>query len=133
MDESRLASIPLFAGLSRRERRHVAQLGDDVDVDQGRELVHEGAFAYEFFAIEDGTAEVRHGDEHVADLGPGDFFGEMGLVDHVRRNASVVATSPMTLMVMTEQAFHQVSRDLPAVAERIRSEIEQRSRSIAAG
>ena len=54
-------------------------------------IVREGEWPYEFFAIEQGTAEVRRGDQLLAELGPGDFFGEMGLVGDTRRNASVVA------------------------------------------
>ena len=62
MDEARLRAIPLFAGLGKKERREVAKQGDEVEVERGRHLVREGEFAYEFFAIEEGTAEVRRGD-----------------------------------------------------------------------
>jgi CRP-like cAMP-binding protein len=61
MDEARLRGIPLFAGLGKKERREVAKQADEVDVEAGRHLVREGEFAYEFFAIEEGTADVRRG------------------------------------------------------------------------
>jgi CRP/FNR family cyclic AMP-dependent transcriptional regulator len=130
MDERKVERVGLFAGLSRKERRQVASTADEVEVEEGRELVREGEFAYEFFVIEEGQAEVLHGGEHVADLGPGDFLGEMGIVNKTRRNASVVARSPMRLMVMTGQDFRGMSRGMPAVAERIRQTVQERSESL---
>jgi CRP-like cAMP-binding protein len=99
---------------------------DVVDVKEGKQLAREGDFAYEFFVIEKGTAEVTHGDKHVADLGPGDFFGEMGILGHKRRGATVTATSPMDLIVMTEQALRSLKEAEPAVARRLEEEMEQR-------
>jgi CRP/FNR family cyclic AMP-dependent transcriptional regulator len=132
MDEARLQAIPLFAGLKKKDRRAVAQQADEVDVEPGRHLVREGEFAYEFFAIEEGTAEVRRGEQYLAELGPGDFFGEMGLVGDVQRNASVIAVSPLTAVVMTASAFRQIDRDLPEVAKQIRKAIEERCRHLEA-
>jgi CRP/FNR family transcriptional regulator, cyclic AMP receptor protein len=126
MDEARLAAIPLFAGLAKKDRRRVAQQADEVDIEAGRHLVREGEFAYEFFAIEEGTAEVRRGDQYLADLGPGDFFGEMGLIGDTTRTASVTATSPIRAIVMTGSAFRHVDRELPEVAKQIRKAIEER-------
>jgi CRP/FNR family transcriptional regulator, cyclic AMP receptor protein len=130
MDESRLESIPLFAGLSRKERRAVAQRADEVDIDPGRRIVRQGETPYEFFAIEEGTAEVKRGDQHLADLGPGDFFGEMGLMENAPRNATVIASSPVTAVVMTGSAFRQVGRELPEVAKKIRKAIDERCRQL---
>jgi CRP/FNR family transcriptional regulator, cyclic AMP receptor protein len=130
MDEARLQAIPLFAGLGKKERRGVAQQADEVDVERGRYLVREGEFAYEFFAIEEGTADVRRGEQYLAELGPGDFFGEMGLIGNVTRNASVIATSPLTVMVLTGSAFRHIERELPAVSKQIRKAIEERCRQL---
>ena len=132
MDEARLKSIPLFAGLSRKERKALAPRADEVELEVGRQVVREGEFPYEFFAIEEGTAEVRRGDQFLAELGPGDFFGEMGLVGDTRRNATVVATSPLTVVVMTGQAFRQTARELPEVARKIRQAIEERGKQLEA-
>lgn len=132
MDEKRLASIPLFAGLSRKERRSVAQRADEVDLEAGREIVREGEYPYEFFAIEEGTAEVKRGDQHLAELGPGDFFGEMGLIENAPRNASVVTRSPLTAVVMTGSAFRQIDRELPEVSKKIRKAIDERCRHLMA-
>lgn len=130
MDEAGLKTIPLFAGLSRKARRAVAQRADEVDLAEGRYVVREGEFPYEFFAIESGTAEVKRGDQFLAELGPGDFFGEMGLVGDMRRNASVIASSPMTVIVMTGPAFRQTAREEPEVAKGIQKAIEERCRHL---
>lgn len=126
MDAARLESIPLFADLSHREREQVARWADEVDVKEGRHLVDQGEFAYEFFVIEQGTAEVTQDGRHLGDLGPGDFFGEIALLEKERRTASVVATSDMTLIVMTGRDFREMAREMPEVAEKIRSAIRQR-------
>lgn len=126
MDASRLKSIPLFAALSNKEREQVAKWADEIDAQAGLRLVEEGRFGYEFFVIEEGTAEVKKGDEHLADLGPGDFFGEMALLEEERRTASVVATSPMRAIVMSDRDFREMASELPEVAEKIRKTIEER-------
>ena len=77
MDPRDVQSIPLFAGLSKDDQQVVAQYADEVDVKEGKVLAEEGRLAYEFFAIKDGTAEVKLGGQHTAALGPGDFFGEI--------------------------------------------------------
>jgi CRP/FNR family transcriptional regulator, cyclic AMP receptor protein len=130
MDEARLRAIPLFAGLGKKERRTVAQQADEVDIEPGRHLVREGDFAYEFFAIEEGTAEVRRGDQYLAELGPGDFFGEMGVIGNVTRNASVTAKTPLTVLVLTGPAFRHLEREHPDVSKQIRKAIEERCRQL---
>lgn len=126
MQEQSVRSIPLFAGLSKKERQTIAQHTDELEFEDGRYLVREGEFPYEFFIIEEGTAKVTHNGEHLADLGPGDFFGEMGLVQGVRRNACVIATSPIKVVVMTAKHFRQMERELPEVAGKIRRAVEER-------
>jgi CRP-like cAMP-binding protein len=128
MDEARLKASPLFAGLSRKECHALAPRTDEVELDEGRVIVREGDWPYEFFAIEQGTVEVRRGDQLLAELGPGDFFGEMGLVADTRRNATVVATAAVTVIVMTAQAFRQTAREMPEVAKKITAAIEERCR-----
>src|SRR5918911_557801 len=119
MDETELQSIPLFESLDREHRRVIAQHADEVDVSEGTQLVRQGEFAYEFFVIEDGSAEVLRDGEHIADLGPGDFLGEMGILEKAVRNATVTATSDSKVIVMTEQAFRSMSSSDPDIAERI--------------
>lgn len=127
MDEHRLRELPLFSALSKRERKHVAPLIDEVDVEAGRELVHEGDLGYELFLIEEGTATVTLDGEPLGDLGPGDFFGEIALHDEARRRTStVVASSPMRLAVVLGHHVRVLERELPGVAQQIRAAIDAR-------
>jgi CRP-like cAMP-binding protein len=126
MDVRDVQSIPLFTGLSKDDQRVVAQYADEVDVPAGTVLAEEGRLAYEFFAIKEGTAEVRIGGQRAAELGPGDFFGEIGLLAGDRRVATVVATSDMSLVVLTGSQLRAIDSRMPGVAERIRSAMEQR-------
>jgi CRP-like cAMP-binding protein len=126
VDEARLGSIPLFASLSKDERRQVARWADEIDLPAGKVIVAEGRLGYEFFAIEEGTAEVTQEGKHLRNLGPGDFFGEIALIETERRTATVAATSPMLLIVMTRQNFQHMARDLPEVAAKIAQAIRER-------
>jgi CRP-like cAMP-binding protein len=126
MDAKRLEDIPLFAGLSRKERDQVARWSDEIDVEAGYHLLDQGRFPHEFFVIEEGTVEVTKDGDHLADLGPGDFFGEIAIVEHDRRTATVVATTPLRAIVMFAPEFATMAEDMPAVAERIRAAIRER-------
>jgi CRP-like cAMP-binding protein len=126
MDPREVQSIPLFAGLSKDDQKVVAQYADEVDVPAGKVLAEEGRLAYEFFAIKDGTADVTLGGQHAATLGAGDFFGEIGLLGGDRRVASVVASSPMSLVVLTGSQLRAIDSRMPGVAERIRGAMAQR-------
>ena len=126
MDPADLKSVPLFAPLSAHERRRIAEWADELDVPEGKYVVDEGRFAYEFFVIEDGTAQVLKGGQPIAERGPGDFFGEIGLLEAERRSASVLARSPMRLIVMFEREFRRMAEEMPHVTERIRQAIRER-------
>ena len=126
MDARQLEGVSLFSGLSKKERGPLARWTDEVSVPAGYALATEGRFAHEFFVIEEGTAEVTRDGEQIAELGPGEFFGEIGLLETERRTASVAATTPMKLIVMFQREFMQMEQDLLAVADRIRSAIRAR-------
>ena len=126
MDASRLKSIPLFAEVGDEELSQIAPFANEVSVEEGKVLLREGDFSYELMAIEEGSAEVTRGGEHVADLGPGDFFGEMGLLERTLRNATVSATSPMRLITLTGWDLKRVERAAPEAIERVRSALEER-------
>jgi CRP-like cAMP-binding protein len=126
MDPRDVQSIPLFAGLTKDDQKVVAQYADEVDVEPGTVLAEEGRLAYEFFAIKAGSAEVKLGGEHAAALGRGDFFGEIGLLAGDRRVASVVASTPMSLVVLTGSQLRAIDSRMPGVAERIRGAMAQR-------
>jgi CRP/FNR family transcriptional regulator, cyclic AMP receptor protein len=126
MDPGRLKSIPIFAGISDEELRQVATFAQEISVEAGRDLVREGDFSYEFMVIEEGEAEVTRAGEHVADLGPGDFFGEMGLLDKTLRNATVTAKTPMQLVTLTGWDLRRIERTVPQAVERVRAVLEER-------
>ena len=126
MDAARLRSLPLFSSLSRREIRKVARWADELDVPAGTELAKQGEFAHEFFVIEEGTAQVSVDGEVIDELGPGDFFGEIGLMESERRTASVTAITPMRLVVMFQKEFATMASQEPEVADKLRTAITER-------
>jgi CRP-like cAMP-binding protein len=126
VDATRLEGVALFSGLSKKERRQLGQWTEEVSVPAGYELAKQGQFAHEFFVIEDGAAKVIQDGELLTELGPGDFFGEIGLLETQRRTASVVASTPMDLIVMFQREFKQMEKDMPLVADRVRSAIRAR-------
>ena len=126
MQLDQLKAVRLFSSLSKKELEQLSQWTDQISVDTGHELATEGSFAHEFFVIEEGTADVLKDGEPIAELGPGDFFGEIGLIETERRTATVVATQPMQLIVMFQREFKQMEQAMPAVADRIRSAIRAR-------
>ena len=127
MDPARLKKIPVFADLSDDELGHIAALAAEVSVPEGKELVREGDYSYDVLAIEEGTARVdRHG-EHIADLGTGDVFGEMGVIKREQRNATVVATSPMLLVTLTSWDIRRLRKSAPNAVDHLREVVAQRS------
>jgi CRP-like cAMP-binding protein len=127
MDPARLKKIPVFADLSEEQLGHIASLAAEVSVPASKELVREGDYSYDVLAIEEGTARVdRHGD-HLADLGPGDVFGEMGVLRREQRNATVVATSPMRLVTLTSWDIRRLQKSVPKAVAHLREVVAQRS------
>jgi cAMP-dependent protein kinase regulator len=126
LDATRLKSIPLFEEVGDEELAQIAPFAQEVSVEAGKVLVREGDFSYEFMAIEEGEAEVTRGGEHVADIGPGDFFGEVGLLEKTLRNATVTAKSAMRLVTLTGWDLRRVERTAPQAFERVRAVLEER-------
>ena len=126
MDESRLHSVALFAGLSRKELKVLSTMTDEVTLPAGTRLIDEGAFSYEFLLITAGSAEVRRDGELVATLGPDDFVGEIGAIRDAPRNASVIATSDISAIVMTARDLRRAAEQIPSVGARIDAAIAAR-------
>ena len=126
MEEAALRRIELFSGLSRKQRRLLAMRADELDVPAGKVLCGKGKTAHEFFVIEEGTARVVCDGQYLDELGVGDFFGEMGLLDRAPRNADVIAETPLKVMVLSAQVLKDLERDSPELARRISRAIEQR-------
>ena len=131
MHESKLRSVALFAGLSRGELKRLSSMTDEVVLPSGTRLMDEGAFSHEFLLITAGKAEVRREGKLLAQLGPGDFAGEIGVLRDARRNASVVAVTDLTAIVMTDRDLRHVAREMPSVAAQIDAAIAARSAGVA--
>ena len=127
MDTSRLKALPLFEGVSDEDLDKIAPFVSEVSVSEGKHLVDEGDYAYEFMAIEEGTAEVIRGDQTLAELGAGDYFGEIGLLEDDRRNATVIARSPMRLITLDQWDMRRLEKAIPSAAEKIRETVRSRS------
>jgi CRP-like cAMP-binding protein len=127
MDAREVKLAPLFADLDKRALEKVALLSETLDVRAGDEVTKEGRLAWEFFVIENGTADVKQDGAVIGLLGPGDFFGEIGLLGGGdRRTATVMATSPMQLIVLTAGRLATIEREMPGVSEQIRAALAQR-------
>jgi cAMP-dependent protein kinase regulator len=126
MQTSQLKRIPLFSDASDEELKQVAAFAESKEFENGRELVKEGGFSRALMAIEDGTAEVTRGGEHVADLGPGDIFGEAGMLDETERSASVVATSDVKVISLGHFEVKRLKKDAPGVYASIEKLVEER-------
>ena len=126
MDPDRLRKIPVFSDLAKEELDHIAALAAEVSVPAGKELVREGDYSYDVLAIEEGTASVdRHG-ELVAELGPGDVVGEMGVLERSQRNATVRATSPMRLVTLTGWDVRRLRKSAPNAVDHLRGVVAER-------
>ena len=126
LDPSRLKSIPLFENFSEEELRQIAPFAEEATAEPGNVLVREGDYSYQFVAIEEGNAKVTRDGETVAELGPGDFFGEIGLLEKSLRTATVEATSPMKLITLTGWDLARVEKAMPEAIEELHRAIEER-------
>ena len=129
-----LATTPLCAGLSRRNLKRIAEVTQVARSSKGSMLVAAGApSATSFYVIVEGTVDVVKGGRTVNQLGPGAFFGELGVIDGGRRNASIVATSDVTALRMTRAAFKQVMTEEPGIAYRVMEALVARIRAAEPG
>jgi CRP-like cAMP-binding protein len=125
----RLAKIPLFAKLGHRELEQLAAQVDEVSIRAGETLIAEGQPTEAFYILTGGKARVTRAGKPVADLGPGDFFGEIGMLDNGPATATVVADGPGEAMVLSHVQFRDAIKGndklalqvLAAVAERLRA------------
>lgn len=126
MDPGRLRGIPVFAELNDEELGHIAALAAEVSVPAGKELVREGDYSYDVLAIHDGTAKVERDGNKIAELGPGDIIGEMGVLERGQRTATVTATSPMMLITLTSWDVRRLEKTAPRAVEHLREVVAKR-------
>ena len=134
MSNGDLEGIPLFAELAPQDRARAAAVARRLEWDVGHVVVKEGEFAFDFYAIKRGAAEVLRGAQRVAVLGPGDFFGELGVVPHDtsrwsrRRTASVVVTAPTEAVAIPGTDIRRLAEEIPTLQDALRIAAEERIR-----
>jgi len=126
LDPGNLESVPIFAELPEEARNQVAVWVNELSVSAGKNLVHEGDYSYDLFVIADGTAEVQQDGRSIAELGPGDVFGEMGVLEDQQRTATVVAKSPMRLFTLSHWDVDRLRKDAPEVVDQLNKVLEAR-------
>jgi CRP/FNR family cyclic AMP-dependent transcriptional regulator len=126
LDATQLKRIPLFADASDEDLGRVAAFAQSKEVPEGEVVLEEGGFSRELLAIEDGTAEVTRDGEQIAALGPGDVFGEAGMLDDEMRSATVTATSRMKLISLGHFEVKRLQKNAPDVYRKIEDLVEKR-------
>lgn len=120
----------MFRSLSKRDLQRVARSADELRVEPGRVLTEQGTVGRECFVIVEGTAAVRRNGRKVATLGPGDAAGELALLDHGPRTATVVAEGPMTVLVIGARELSALLDDIPNLAKKLLASLAARVREL---
>jgi cAMP-dependent protein kinase regulator/CRP/FNR family cyclic AMP-dependent transcriptional regulator/cGMP-dependent protein kinase 2 len=123
VDPDHLKTIPLFSSLSDQALDTVSVFASETSVSAGKRLVHEGDYSYDLIVIEAGTADVIKGGQVIGSLGPGDVFGEMGMLSGAKRSADVIASSSMRLITLSKWDLRRISTE---VSDQLQSLVEQR-------
>jgi CRP/FNR family cyclic AMP-dependent transcriptional regulator len=118
--------VPLFSGASKSELAQIAAIADEVDLPADKTLITEGDTGREFFALIEGTADVTQGGRKIRTMGPGDFFGEIALISKAPRTATIVTTSPVRALVITDRAFRQLLEQSPEIALTVLTALAER-------
>ena len=114
-----LGRLWLFSSLSKKELGTIARRADEVRVPAGKVLTAEGKPGHEFFLIIEGQANVERGGRVIATLTPGQYFGELSLLDRGPRSATVVAATEMNLLVLGQREFSGVLDEVPGLAHKL--------------
>jgi len=125
-----LARVPLFSACNKAELRSLAKRTNDIKIDAGQVIIREHQGAYEFFVVIEGQAEVSRDGKRVAIIGPGDFFGELALLDRGLRNATVTALTPMEIIVLPQWDFEQALDEAPRMTRKLLTGMARRLRAL---
>jgi CRP/FNR family cyclic AMP-dependent transcriptional regulator len=118
--------VPLFSQCSKRELAEVAAVADEIDLRAGKELTRQGRPGREFFVLVEGEADVRKNGRKIATMKGGDFFGEIALVSSKPRTATVVATTPVRVLVLTERSFKRLLERSPSIQLKVLQALAER-------
>ncbi len=125
-----LAEVPLFSACSQRELREIAKLGTPVEVEEGRMITKQGSVGREFFLVLEGKAECVVSGKRVAVFGPGDYFGELALIEGGTRTATITARTPMEVLVLSSAEFSSLLRQAPSTALKMMATLARRLRDV---
>jgi CRP-like cAMP-binding protein len=126
MEAAAVAGIPLFEGITPEELQRIADRLEPIDVPAGWFLLNQGSYPEGFFVVLEGHVTVERGGQPIATLGPGDFFGEVALLEDDRRTASVTTATRVRAAVMEASDFFEMCAEVPTVSSRITSAAMQR-------
>ena len=121
-----IKSAPLFSECSRKHLNEIAEIADEIDLGEGKELTKEGRPGREFFVLIEGTADVKRANRRINQMGAGDFFGEISLITQRPRTATVVATSPVRALVITDRSFRRLLEHQPEIQGKVMSALAAR-------
>lgn len=125
-----LARVPLFSACSKVELKNLTKRTNDIKVDAGQVIIREHQGAYDFFVVFEGQAEVTRDGKRVAVIGPGDFFGELALLDRGLRDATVTALTPMEIIVLPQWDFEQALDEAPRMTRNLLTGMARRLRAL---
>ena len=127
MDVSQLKRVPLFADVPDESLGKIAPFTKVDEFAPGKAVVKEGGYSNDFYVIEEGTAKVERDGEHVADLGPGDVFGEQGLLEKQQRSATVTATDTLRVIKIEHWELSRMRKSMPEVVKQLQEQVQARS------
>jgi len=125
-----LRTVPMFAGCSKRELQAIQKAGDQITMTAGTLIVDQGQMGREAFVLLDGEVTVRRGGRKVVTLGPGAVVGELSLLDHGPRTASVICDSECSLFVLDQRHFQKVIEQNPQIAMKLLGTLAGHIRSL---
>jgi CRP/FNR family transcriptional regulator, cyclic AMP receptor protein len=117
--DEQLAAVPLFEGMSKKQLRRISSLMTRIDRPAGQVLTTEGQQGCEFFIVLEGEVEVRQGDRVIATRRAGEYVGEIALLDRRPRTATVVATTPVSVEVLSRSEFVSLLAEAPELSEQV--------------
>lgn len=129
LDAGRILEQPLFSSLTQQEAEEFAPFCEARHIEKGDPVFSQGGLAVAFFVIESGEAEAVVDGDPIRTMGPGDWFGEIAIVEHSHRTATVVAASALTVITMTAFEFRRLEAEHPDVAATITEKMQQRGHS----
>jgi cAMP-dependent protein kinase regulator len=127
VEVSQLQRVPLFAEVPEESLAKIAPFTKIDEFPEGKTVIKEGGYSNDFFVIEEGTAKVERDGEEIASLGPGDVFGEQGLLERQARSASIIASSDLKVIKIEHWELSRMRKSMPEVVEQLQSKVEERT------